>query len=130
VLERLLRRDVPASAALDLLSAYIHGSNHVFTHVGRRRVDDDETLLVGQLGVGRSLVVSLGSASAVVNGNDDRRLSSKLGRYVNVHASAGRVVTKVLDLGELGRTTSERVARNGTQKGKDRSNERREMHLV
>jgi hypothetical protein len=100
------------------------------THVGRRRVDDNETLLVSQLGVGRSLVVSLGSTSAVVNGNNDWRLGSKLGRHINVHASARGVVTKVLDLSELGRTTSERVARNGTQKGKDGSNERREMHLV
>jgi hypothetical protein len=97
--------------------------------VGRRRVDDDETLLVSQFGVGRSLVVSLGGTSAVVNGNDDRRLSSKLGRHIDVHASSTGVITEVLNLGELGRTTSERVARNGTQKGKDGSNERREMHL-
>lgn len=98
--------------------------------MGRRRIDDNEALLISQLGVGGALVVSLGSTGAVVNGNDDRRLSSKLGRYIDVHASSTGVVTKVLDLGELGRTTSERVARNGTQKGKDRSNERREMHFV
>jgi hypothetical protein len=98
--------------------------------VGRRRVDDNETLLISQLGVGRSLVVSLSSTSAVVNGNNDRRLSSKFGGYIDVHASARRVVTKVLDLGKLGRTTSERVTRNRTQKGKDRSDEWREMHLV
>ena len=98
--------------------------------MGRRRVDDNETLLVSQLGVGRSLVISLGSASAVVNGNDDRRLSSKLGRYIDVHASSTGVISEVLNLGQLGRTTSERAARNGTQKGKDGSNERREMHLV
>lgn len=95
----------------------------------RGRVDDNETLLIGKLGIGRALVVSLGSTSAVVNGNDNRRLSSKLGRHVDVHASARRVIAKVVDLGELGRTTSERVTRYRAQKGKDGSNERREMHL-
>ena len=50
--------------------------------MGRRRVDDNETLLVSQLGVGRSLVVSLGSTSAVVDGDNDRRLSSKLSRHM------------------------------------------------
>jgi hypothetical protein len=63
-----LGRDIPASAL-----------------VGGLGVDDDEAVLVGELCVGRTSVVGLGSTRAVVNGNDDRRLSSKLVRDVDVH---------------------------------------------
>lgn len=63
-----LGRDIPASSL-----------------VRRLGVDDNETVLVGELCVGRTSVVSIGSARAVVDGNDDRRLSSKLVRDVDEH---------------------------------------------
>ena len=101
----------------------------LFTYMGRRRVDDNESFSIGQLGIGRLLIVCLSGTGAEVNGYDNSRLSGQLLRHIDVHSSAGRVVAKVLNLGELGRTTSERVTRHRIQKGKDGSNERREMHL-
>lgn len=97
--------------------------------MGRRRVDDNESFLIGQLGIGRLLIVCLSGTGTEVNGYNNSRLSSQLLRHIDVHSSAGRVVAKVLNLGELGRTTSERVTRHHTQKGKDGSDERREKHL-
>lgn len=63
-----LGRDVPASA---LVRGF--------------RVDDDEAVLVGELGVRRAGVVGLGGAGAVVDGNDDGRLRSKLVGNVDIH---------------------------------------------
>lgn len=63
-----LGRDIPASAL-----------------VRRLGVDDDEAVLVGELGVRRAGVVSLGSTGAVVDSNDDGRLRSKLVGHVDVH---------------------------------------------
>jgi hypothetical protein len=66
--ERSLGRDIPASS-----------------RVRRLRVDNDETVLLGEFGVRRAGVVGVGSALAVVDGNDDRGLSSELVRDVDVH---------------------------------------------
>jgi hypothetical protein len=66
--EGLLRRNIPAGAG-----------------VGRLRVDDDETVLLGQFGVRSRLVVRGASSLAVVDGNDDSGLGGELVRDVDVH---------------------------------------------
>jgi hypothetical protein len=66
--EGLLRRNVPAGAG-----------------VGRLRVDDDEAVLLGQLGVRSRLEVRGAGTLAVVDGNDDSGLGGELVGDVDVH---------------------------------------------
>lgn len=117
-----LGRDIPASSLVRGLG-----------------VDDDEAVLVGELCVGRTSVVGLGGTGAVVDGNDDRRLSSKLVRDVDVHLGlqwmsvivrrrngidrthVGRVAAIV---GHLLQRRSKRAARKG-----DDGSQKRKLHI-
>ena len=89
--ERRLGRDVPAAS-----------------RVGRRRVDDNEAILVRQLGIWRARVVSLSGASAVVDGHNDWGLGSKFGRDVDEHLRFGSIITEVRDLGKSGTLLDQR----------------------
>jgi hypothetical protein len=121
--ERSLGRDIPASS-----------------RVGGLRVDDDETVLLSQFGVRRASVVGVGSALAVVDGNDDRGLSSKLVRDVDVHLGLRWVsvlVRSCIAIGErtnVGRVGSivgdllQRCGQRTAGNGQDRS-EKRELHV-
>jgi hypothetical protein len=108
--ESSLGRDVPASS-----------------RVWRLRVDDDETVLLGEFGVRRAGVVGIGSALAVVDGNDDRGLSSELVRDVDVHLGLRCVSVSEQSCIVIDEGTN--VGRVGSIVGQDRS-EKRELHVV
>lgn len=90
------RRDVPAGAG-----------------VGGLGVDDDETLLVSEAGVGRAVVVGLRGAGAVVDGDDDGWGGGELVGDVDVHFGFGRVGAEVGDLTEGGGGRTLVVERGG-----------------
>jgi hypothetical protein len=122
--ESSLGRDVPASS-----------------RVWRLRVDDDETVLLGEFGVRRAGVVGIGSALAVVDGNDDRGLSSELVRDVDVHLGlrwmsvSERSCVAIDERTNVGRVGSivgnllQRCGQRTAGNGQDRSEER-ELHVV
>lgn len=88
--------------------------------MGRAGVDDDEAILLGELGVGAAVVVGWSRASAVVNSNDHTGASSKLLGHVNVEASLGRSGAEAGDLGQstwCRRTLSDSGGRHDGQAG-------------
>jgi hypothetical protein len=120
--ERSLGRDIPASSL-----------------VRRLGVDDDETVLLGEFGVRRASVIGIGSALAVVDGNNDRGLSSELVRDVDVHlglrcVSVSERLYNAIERTNVGRVGSivghllQRCGQRTARKSQDRS-ENRKLHV-
>jgi hypothetical protein len=121
--ERSLGRDIPASA-----------------RVRRLRVDDDETVLLGEFGVRRAGVVGVGSALAVVDGDNDGGLGGEFVRDVDVHLGLRCVlvwersyiaIDERTDVGRIGSIVGHLLQRCGqrtARKSQDRS-EKRELHV-
>jgi len=72
------------------------------TAVGRLGIDDDETVLIGETGIGGAGIEGVGGAGAVVDGSQDGRVCLEPVRDVDVHAGPRRVGAEVGDLGQGG----------------------------
>lgn len=96
--------------------------------VGRFRVDDNETVLVGQPGVGGAGVVRLRCPGAVVDGDDDRWLGGEGFRHIDIHFRPGWVVGG--EVGDLGQGCSRNQrAGEGTAQQCQSGGEMREAHV-
>ena len=109
--ERGRRRDIPASAA-----------------VGRLGIDDNVAICLSQLSILSALVEGLSSAGAVVDGDNDGGLGSKLVGDIDVHLDARGVGAEVGDLLERSALDDLGSAREGGADGHKAGDDSRELH--
>lgn len=93
-------------------------------------ITDNVAICLSQLSILSALVVSRSSAAAVVDGNDDGGLGSKLVGDIDVHFDARGVGAKVGDLLERGTLDHLGGAREGGAEGQKAGGDGRELHYV